>query len=76
MIIGLQDGALNLLMELKNIKMSLEMLQVIYHYPHISRKAFPKMAKALTGSMFQCLTCFLSAVVHQSWNVCERREET
>lgn len=32
-IIGLQDGALDLLMELKNMKMSLEMLQVISAAP-------------------------------------------
>lgn len=50
MIIGLQDGALDLLMELKNVKMSLEMLQVISSSPTFLLKVL-KMAKALTGSM-------------------------
>lgn len=54
MIIGLQDGALDLLMELKNVKMSLEMLQVISSSPTFLLKVL-KMAKALTGSMLKSL---------------------
>lgn len=56
MIIGLQDGALDLLVELKNMKMSLEMLQVIRSSPAFLLKVL-KMAEALTGSVFYCLTC-------------------
>lgn len=55
-IIGLQDGALDLLLELKNTKMSLEMLQVFSSTPTFLLKVL-KMADVLMGSVFWCLAC-------------------
>lgn len=63
LMIGVQDGALDLLRELKNMKMSLEMLQVIDR-------------SSASRRLLVSHPCSLCSAVDQSGNVGERREET